>query len=89
MLRVKRSKHRSGSHMSELFVAYDRVSTQRQGASGLGLEAQQATVATFVASRSAALVGTFTEVESGRKSEAERPQLASALLLCRLSAPSC
>jgi DNA invertase Pin-like site-specific DNA recombinase len=77
-------KVRSGVHMSELFVAYYRVSTQRQGASGLGLEAQQATVAAFVASRSAALVGAFTEVESGRKSDAERPQLASALLLCRL-----
>lgn len=63
------------------FVAYYRVSTDRQGQSGLGLEAQASAVAAFVAGRSGELVGTFTEVESGRK--AERPQLTAALDACR------
>jgi DNA invertase Pin-like site-specific DNA recombinase len=64
------------------FIAYYRVSTDRQGKSGLGLEAQRAAVAAFVAGRGE-LVGEFTEIESGRK--AERPQLAAALDACRRS----
>lgn len=63
------------------FVAYYRVSTERQGQSGLGLEAQASAVAAFVAGRGGELVAAFTEVESGRK--AERPQLAAALDACR------
>lgn len=62
------------------FVAYYRVSTDRQGKSGLGLEAQRSAVAGFVAGRGE-LVAEFTEVESGRKND--RPQLAAALDLCR------
>lgn len=62
------------------FVAYYRVSTDRQGQSGLGLEAQRAAVAGFVAGRGE-LTAEFTEVESGQK--AERPQLAAALDACR------
>ena len=60
-------------------VTYLRVSTDRQGQSGLGLEAQRAAVASYMASRT--LVGEFVEVESGRKDN--RPQLAAALALCR------
>ena len=60
-------------------VTYLRVSTDRQGQSGLGLEAQRAAVASYMASRT--LVGGFVEVESGRKDN--RPQLAAALALCR------
>lgn len=62
------------------FVAYYRVSTDRQGQSGLGLDAQRAAVATFVAGRGE-LVAEFTEIESGRKND--RPQLAAALDACR------
>lgn len=59
------------------FVSYNRVSTQRQGQSGLGLEAQQAAVKAFVQQRGGNVLAEFVEVESGRK--AERPQLAAAI----------
>lgn len=62
------------------FVAYYRVSTDRQGQSGLGLEAQRASVVGFVAGRGD-LAAEFVEVESGRKND--RPQLAAALNACR------
>lgn len=58
-------------------IAYYRVSTARQGESGLGLEAQRAKVQQLAADRRAELVAEFVEVESGRK--ADRPQLAAAL----------
>jgi DNA invertase Pin-like site-specific DNA recombinase len=58
------------------FVAYFRVSTGRQGRSGLGLEAQRSTVTGYVAGRGE-IVGEFTEIESGSK--ADRPQLRVAL----------
>jgi len=62
------------------YVSYLRVSTTEQGASGLGLEAQRATVQRFVGS--GALVAEFTEVESGKR-HANRPELLAALDLCR------
>jgi DNA invertase Pin-like site-specific DNA recombinase len=62
------------------FVAYFRVSTERQGRSGLGLEAQQAAVAGFI-NGGAELVASFTEVESGKRSD--RPELVKALDACR------
>ena len=61
------------------FVSYLRVSTQRQGQSGLGLEAQQKAVADFVGGGE--LVGQFIEVESGKKND--RPELAKALALAK------
>jgi DNA invertase Pin-like site-specific DNA recombinase len=64
------------------FVSYVRVSTQRQGVSGLGLEAQTEAVARYVAASSAVVVGSFTEAESGKKAH-NRPQLQAALELCR------
>ncbi|MEE4380108.1 MAG: recombinase family protein [Candidatus Competibacteraceae bacterium] len=64
-----------------LFIPYYRVSTDRQGRSGLGLEAQQQAVAAFIAQRGGVVVETFTEIESGRKND--RPQLAAALSICR------
>jgi len=60
-------------------VAYYRVSTERQGQSGLGLDAQRSAVTGYAASKD--LLGEFVEVESGRKDN--RPQLAEALALCR------
>lgn len=61
--------------MSTKYVAYYRVSTDRQGQSGLGLDAQRAAVAKHIGQ--AELVAEFTEVESGRKND--REQLAAAL----------
>ena len=58
-------------------VAYERVSTARQGASGLGLEAQRKAIDDFAASRGADVLARFTEIESGRR--ADRPELAKAL----------
>jgi DNA invertase Pin-like site-specific DNA recombinase len=58
-------------------VAYYRVSTQRQGQSGLGLEAQRARVAELARARGSQVVAEYEEVESGRK--ADRPKLAEAL----------
>lgn len=49
------------------FVGYFRVSTARQGQSGLGLEAQKATVAAYLNGGAWELVGEFTEVETGKK----------------------
>ena len=67
--------------MENQFIAYYRVSTQRQGQSGLGLEAQKNAVAEFLRSHSGTLIAEFTEVESGRKRN--RPQLKIALAECR------
>jgi DNA invertase Pin-like site-specific DNA recombinase len=64
-------------------VAYERVSTARQGASGLGLEAQRRVIEDFAASRGAEVLARFTEVESGRK--ADRPELAKALHLAKVT----
>jgi len=66
---------------SKGFVAYYRVSTDRQGRSGLGLDAQRETVRRHLDSQAGPLVAEFTEVESGKRSE--RPQLQAALVACR------
>jgi DNA invertase Pin-like site-specific DNA recombinase len=64
------------------FVCYYRVSTQKQGRSGLGLEAQKQAVADYLNGGSWEVVGAFTEVETGKRSD--RPQLAKAFAMCRL-----
>lgn len=63
------------------FVAYYRVSTERQSRSGLGIEAQRAAVARFAETEELERVAEFTEVETGKGSDAldRRPQLAAAL----------
>lgn len=68
--------------MTTTYLAYYRVSTQRQGRSGLGLEAQQAEVARLVAEEGSVLVEEITEVQSG-KEERNRPLLLQALERCR------
>ena len=65
--------------MSGPFVAYYRVWTDRQGRSGLGLEAQQAAVRSYLGTE--APIAEFTEVETGKRND--RPQLDQALALCR------
>lgn len=62
------------------FVAYYRVSTDKQGRSGLGIDAQKQAVSEYVQGRGNILYE-FTEIESGKKSD--RPQLAEALAMCR------
>ena len=63
------------------FVAYYRVSTDRQGKSGLGLDAQRKSVTDYLNGGSWELVAEFVEVESGKHTD--RPQLAAALEACR------
>jgi DNA invertase Pin-like site-specific DNA recombinase len=63
------------------FIAYFRVSTDRQGKSGLGLEAQRSAVMNYLDGGRWTLVGEFTEVESGK--HAIRPELEKALAACR------
>lgn len=64
------------------FVSYLRVSTAKQGASGLGLDAQRAAVAGFLNGGRWSVIREVVEVESGKR--ADRPKLAEALALCRL-----
>lgn len=67
--------------MEGRFVAYYRVSTDRQGRSGLGLEAQKKAVQDFLNGGQWSLVAELTEVETGKANE--RPELSKALALCR------
>jgi DNA invertase Pin-like site-specific DNA recombinase len=69
---------------NEKFVAYLRVSTAKQGRSGLGLEAQREAVRQFVAARAGTIIAPeYVEVESGKRND--RPQLAKAIKRCRLT----
>jgi DNA invertase Pin-like site-specific DNA recombinase len=63
------------------FVAYFRVSTDRQGKSGLGLDAQREAVMNYLNGGRWSLVDEFTEVESGKR--ADRPELEKALAACK------
>ena len=63
-------------------IAYHRVSTAKQGASGLGIEAQRASVLAYARQTGGEVVEEFTEVESGAVNW--RPQLGAALASCRL-----
>jgi DNA invertase Pin-like site-specific DNA recombinase len=63
------------------YIAYFRVSTDKQGHSGLGLDAQRTAVQTYLTQGAWALQAEFTEVESGQR--ADRPVLVRALAACR------
>jgi len=65
------------------FVAYYRVSTQKQGASGLGLESQQTATRGYLKRVQGNLVNAFQDIESGSKDD--RPELQKALRECRLT----
>jgi DNA invertase Pin-like site-specific DNA recombinase len=70
--------------MSErAFYAYYRVSTERQGASGLGLEAQRSAVLQHMAREGGRIEGEYVEIESGKRSD--RPKLAEAIRECKRS----
>ena len=64
------------------FVSYLRVSTAKQGASGLGLEAQRTAVANFLNGGRWSVIRELVEIESGKRDN--RPKLAEAMALCRL-----
>src|SRR5216684_2430026 len=68
-------------------IAYYRVSTARQGRSGLGIEAQRAAVLRFAEAEGINLVGERTEIETGKGADAleRRPELAAALAAARKS----
>lgn len=63
------------------YVSYARVSTERQGRSGLGLEAQRMAVTEYLKAAQGKLIAEYTEIETGRRRD--RPQLQAALELCR------
>ena len=63
------------------FVAYYRVSTGKQGKSGLGIEAQRAAVERYLNGGNWRIIAEFTEVESGKR--ADRPELGKALAAAR------
>ena len=76
-------KRREAKVAEGKFVSYLRVSTARQGKSGLGIEAQRKAVEDYLNGGNWKVVKEFVEVESGK--HADRPQLAAAFQLCRLT----
>lgn len=65
------------------FISYLRVSTERQGRSGLGMEAQRKAVADFLNGGAWTVLREFVEVESGKRDD--RPELSAAMAECRLT----
>lgn len=71
----------AGERRGEAFVAYLRVSTDKQGASGLGLDAQRSAIERHLHGAGGELVAEFLEIESGKKND--RPEIARAIAACR------
>lgn len=69
--------------MDKKLIAYFRVSTKQQGASGLGLDAQRKAVADYAGRSGGKIESAYTEVESGKR--ADRPELAKAIAHARRS----
>lgn len=82
---VFRRSHQGLNMTFNTFVAYFRVSTARQGLSGLGLDAQRQTVAQYLAGSTRTVLAEFVEVETGSGADAiaKRPELRRALELCK------
>jgi len=82
---LQRTKWLKNGPKMQPVVAYYRVSTKRQGRSGLGLDAQRERCAHFAAQNGMDVVEAFTEVETGKGADAldRRPQLAAALAAAR------
>jgi DNA invertase Pin-like site-specific DNA recombinase len=75
----------TGAEAMKPAIAYVRVSTSKQGKSGLDLEAQQAALARFAEAEGYRFAATHVEIESGKGADAldRRPQLAAALKVAR------
>lgn len=67
---------------TQKWVCYFRVSTNKQGQSGLGLDAQRNSVTRYIAGKGGVIISEFTEIESGKKAS-NRPALNEAIELCR------
>lgn len=83
-LRMARTAPRkpAGGPLAPAFVSYFRVSTDKQGRSGLGLEAQREAVERHVRAAGGLIVAEFEEVESGKRDD--RPEIRAAIAACRL-----
>ena len=80
---MTRNAARKAAGQAALYVAYYRVSTKKQGKSGLGLDAQRESVSAFLSGKGK-LIAQFTEVEHGTRKGNDRPQLQAALAQCRV-----
>ena len=71
--------------MTKQIVSYIRVSTDKQGKSGLGLQAQRQAIAHFAVTKGLEVVAEYVEIETGKGADAldRRPQLAAALTEAR------
>jgi DNA invertase Pin-like site-specific DNA recombinase len=81
---MTRNAAREAAGLAALYVAYYRVSTKKQGRSGLGLAAQKESVAVYLAGGQRQLIAEFVEVEHGTRKGNDRPQLQAALAQCRV-----
>jgi DNA invertase Pin-like site-specific DNA recombinase len=81
---MTRNAARKAAGNAALYVAYFRVSTKKQGRSGLGLDAQREGVTVYLAGVKGKLIAEFVEVEHGTRKGNHRPQLTAALAQCRV-----